>query len=77
MQPGTPPRQFSRWVNGHGVLAIPADGDHSKQFDGQLSLPAADARPHRSPVGAMRFDASEAEVSRWITPESTVPVLAN
>jgi hypothetical protein len=51
MQPGTPPRQFSRWVNGHGMLAIPVDGDYSKQFDGQLSLPAADARPHRSPEG--------------------------
>jgi hypothetical protein len=47
MQPGTPPRQFSRWVNGHGHAAIPVDGDNSKQFDGQLSLPAADARPHR------------------------------
>ena len=52
MQPGTPPRQFSRWVNGHGVLAIPVDGDYPKQFDGQLSLPAANARPHRSPEGA-------------------------
>jgi len=48
MQPGTPPRQFSRWVNGHGAFAIPVDGDYPKQFDGQLSLPAADARPHRS-----------------------------
>jgi hypothetical protein len=48
MQPGTPPRQFSRLVNGHGVLAIPVDGDYSKQFDGQLSLPAANACPHRS-----------------------------
>jgi hypothetical protein len=54
MQPGTPPRQFSRWINGHGVLAIPVDGDHSKQFDGQLSLPAANARPHRSTRAAMR-----------------------
>jgi hypothetical protein len=51
MQPRTPPRQFSRWVNGHGVLAIPVDGDYPKQFDGQLSLPAADARPHRSTRG--------------------------
>jgi hypothetical protein len=48
MQPGTPPRQFSRWVNGHGLFAIPADGDYSKQFDGQLSLPAADACSDRS-----------------------------
>jgi hypothetical protein len=48
MQPGTPPRQFSRWVNGHGVFAVPADGDYPKQLDGQLSFPAADARPDRS-----------------------------
>jgi len=47
MQPRTPPRQLSRLVNGHGVLAIPVDGDYPKQFDGQLSLSAADARPHR------------------------------
>jgi hypothetical protein len=52
MQPRTPPRQFSRCVNGHGAFAIPAlDNDHSKQFDGQLSLSAADARPHRSDKG--------------------------
>jgi hypothetical protein len=48
MQPGTPTRQFSRWVNGHGMIAIPVDRDYPKQFDGQLSLSAADARPHRS-----------------------------
>jgi hypothetical protein len=54
MQPGTPPRQFSRWVNGHGLFAIPVDGDHSKQFDGQLSLPAANTRPNRSLWGADR-----------------------
>jgi hypothetical protein len=47
MQPGTPPRQLSRWVNGHGDVAIPVDSDNSKQFDSQLSFPAADARPHR------------------------------
>ena len=70
MQPGTPPRQFSRCVNGHGVIAIPAvDSDHSKQFDGQLSLPAADARPNRSTLVRR---CGEAEVSRWITAESTV-----
>jgi len=51
MQPRTPPRQFSRLVNGHGGFAIPVDGDYPKQFDGQLSFPAADARPHRSPEG--------------------------
>jgi hypothetical protein len=33
------------------VSAIPVDGDYSKQFDGQLSLPAADARPNRSTRG--------------------------
>jgi hypothetical protein len=54
MQPGTPPRQFSRWVNGHGVFAIPVDGDYPKQFDGQLSLPAANACPHRSIRASVR-----------------------
>jgi len=48
VQPGAPPREFSRWVNGHGAITIPADGDQSKQSDGQLSLSAADAHPHRS-----------------------------
>jgi hypothetical protein len=48
MQPGTPPRQFSRCINGHDLFAIPVDSDYSKQFDSQLSLPAADARPDRS-----------------------------
>jgi len=53
MQPGTPPREFSRGVNGHGIGTIPSainavHSDHTKQFDGQLSLPAADARPHWS-----------------------------
>jgi hypothetical protein len=48
MQPRTPPRQLSRRINGDGVFAIPVDSDHSKQFDSQLSLPAANARPNRS-----------------------------
>jgi hypothetical protein len=49
MQPCTPPRQFSRDVNGHDALAVPAvHRDYPKQFDGQLSLSAADARPDRS-----------------------------
>jgi hypothetical protein len=54
MQPGTPPRQFSRWVNGHGLFAVPVDGDYSKQFDGQLSLPAPDACSDRSFWSSMR-----------------------
>jgi hypothetical protein len=55
MQPGTPPRQLSRRVNGHGVSAIPAvDSDYSKQFDSQLSLSATDARPHRPRKGIGR-----------------------
>ena len=58
MQPGTPPRQLSRWVNGHGVLAIPVDGDYPKQFDGQLSLPAANTCPHRSTRASMRLSRS-------------------
>jgi hypothetical protein len=49
MQPGTPPRQFSCCINGHGAFTVPAvHSDYTKQFDGQLSLPAADARPDRS-----------------------------
>jgi hypothetical protein len=49
MQPRTPPRQITRCVNGQDVFAIPAaHSDHSKQFDGQLSFPASDARPHWS-----------------------------
>ena len=54
MQPSTPPLQFSRWVNGHGLFAIPVDGDYSKQFDGQLSLPAANARPNWAVRALMR-----------------------
>jgi len=54
MQPSTPPGQFSRRVNGHGVLTIPVDGDHSKQFDGQLSLPAANTRPNWAVRAFMR-----------------------
>jgi hypothetical protein len=54
MQPGTPPRQFSCRVNGHGMIAIPVDHDYPKQFDGQLSLPAANTRPNRSIWSSMR-----------------------
>jgi hypothetical protein len=55
MQPSTPPRQLSRWVNGHGVLTIPAvDSDYPKQFDGQPSDPTANARPNRSFWSSMR-----------------------
>lgn len=55
MQPGTPPRQLSGGVNGHGTFAIPAVRSHyTKQFDGQLSLPAADARTDRSFWSSMR-----------------------
>jgi len=55
VQPGTSPRQLSRCVNGHGALAIPAVRSHyTKQFDGQLSLPAADARTDRSFVDVCR-----------------------
>jgi hypothetical protein len=53
MQPSTPPRKSTRWVNGHGIFTVPGrHSDHSKQFDGQLSLSATNTRPHRS------FDAS-------------------
>ena len=53
MQPSTPPRKNTCWVNGHGIFTVPGRHSyHSKQFDGQLSLSATDTRPHRS------FDAS-------------------
>jgi hypothetical protein len=45
-------------VNGHGGIAIPVDGHDPKQFDGQLSLPAADARPHRSTRASVRHSRS-------------------
>lgn len=49
MQPRTPPRQAPRWINDHGICAVPARySHHAKQSDGQLSLPAPDARAHRS-----------------------------
>jgi hypothetical protein len=49
MQPSTPPRQITRCVNGHDINVVPvANSDHSKQFDGQLSPSATDARPHWS-----------------------------
>jgi hypothetical protein len=55
MQPGTPPRQVTCLINEDGVSAIPArHGNHAKQFDGQLSLSAPDARPHRSFGTSMR-----------------------
>ena len=55
VQPGTPPRQVTCCINGHGAIAIPvADSNHTKQLDGQLSLPAADARPYGSIRTSMR-----------------------
>ena len=49
MQPRTPPRQAGPCVNDHGVFAVPArHSHHSKQLDGQLSLPAPDTRSHRA-----------------------------
>jgi hypothetical protein len=36
------------------VFAIPVDGDYSKQFDGQLSLSAANTCPNRSICSSMR-----------------------
>ena len=43
-----PAPEVSRCVNGHGRSPFPSYSDYSKQFDGQLSPPAANARPHRS-----------------------------
>jgi hypothetical protein len=55
MQPSTPPRQVTCCVNGHGAIAIPdVASNYPKQFDGQLSLPAADARPYGSIRISMR-----------------------
>ena len=49
VQPSAPPRQITCCVNGYGAIAIPvADSNHTKQPDGQLSFPAADARPYGS-----------------------------
>ena len=49
MQPRTPPRQSTRWVNGHGEFTVPGRHSYdSEQFDGQLSLSATDTRTHRS-----------------------------
>ena len=55
MQPCTPPRKSTRWVNGHGVFTVPGrHSHHSKQFDGQLSPSATDTCPHRSVGTSMR-----------------------
>jgi len=59
MQPGTPPRQLSRHVNGYDTGTVPwvlpaADSDHTKQFDGQLSFPTTDTRPDRPFSGFSR-----------------------
>src|ERR1700740_3306814 len=54
MQPCTPPRKTTCWVNGHGVFTVPGrHSHHSKQFDGQLSLSATNTRPHRSIEASM------------------------
>jgi hypothetical protein len=55
MQPCTPPRKITRWVNGHGVITVSdRHSHHSKQFDGQLSLSATNTCPHRSVDASMR-----------------------
>lgn len=49
VQPCPPARKCACCVNGDGRLAVPRrHGNHPEQFDGQLSVPAADARSHRS-----------------------------
>jgi hypothetical protein len=54
VQPRTPPRQVTRYVDGHGMVAAPGrHSDHSKQSDGQLSFPATDTRAHRSARAAV------------------------
>jgi hypothetical protein len=49
MQPCTPPRQAIACVNDYGEFAVPVrHSHHSKQLDGQLSLPAPDTCPYGS-----------------------------
>ena len=65
------PGRLPACVNGHGPLTVPVrHSHHSEQIDGQLSLPAPDACPHRSFGAAMPVIG--AGVSRWITAQSTV-----
>ncbi|NVN54139.1 hypothetical protein [Mycolicibacterium hippocampi] len=64
MQPGTPPRELFRYIDGHGTLAVPAvDSDNPKQFDGQLSLSTSDAGPHWLTRG---FDGASLRPSRHL-----------
>ena len=73
MQPCTPPRQSTCWVNGHGVLPSPVDTATTR------SSSTANSRHHNRRMSAPVFRTSmrEAEVSRWITAEFTCtqPVL--
>jgi hypothetical protein len=49
MQPRTPPRQITRCIDRDGLRAVSVvNSGHSKQFDGQPTLPASDARTHWS-----------------------------
>ena len=68
MQPCTPPRERSRCVDGHDTGAVPSpvrtvNSDNPKQFDGQLSISASDAGPHRS---TRRFDDASLRPSRCL-----------
>ncbi|BBY00037.1 hypothetical protein MSEO_05360 [Mycobacterium seoulense] len=57
MHPRTPPRQAGPGVDDHGMFAVPVRHSHyAKQFDGQLSLPAPDARADWSVYTSMRRD---------------------
>jgi hypothetical protein len=55
MQPRTPTREVTGSVNVYGAFTVPAGYRyHSEEIDGQLSLPAPDARSHRSFGTSMR-----------------------
>ncbi|GAY16734.1 hypothetical protein MSZK_34600 [Mycobacterium sp. shizuoka-1] len=56
MQPRTPTREVTGLVNGYGAITVPVRHcHHSEEIDGQLSLPAPDACPHRTFGTSMRF----------------------
>jgi hypothetical protein len=72
MQPGTPPRQITGNINGHGILAVPSrHSDYAKQFDGQLSPSASDASPHRSRIGSRSLALDHGSVYRHDFPGRT------
>ena len=65
MQPGTPPRQITCSINGHGILTVPSrHSNHAKQFDGQLSSTASDTGPHGSCIASRSLALDHGSVYR-------------